>query len=448
MKEKKRRTKFMLVFFVAWVVCNTITIAYVYNKGQMEYAKMEQQVLTRANKVGSVITKLLYKTQTLSALVIQNNGEVRDFERVAATILDDPAIRNVILAPDGVVSHVYPLAGNEAVLGFDYFSPSDGNQEAIIARESGQLALGGPFNLVQGGQALVGRLPVYVLDETGADAFWGLASVTLNYPQALDGAELAQLQQQGFAYEIWRISPDTNERQIIASSAYVYDNTARYVEKPMTILNAEWYFRLSPIRRWYTYPETWIFTIAGLLISWLIASLVQHNADLQHMHKELEALTYSDALTGILNRRGIFRALELLMAQHGSQFVLCYLDLNKFKHVNDTYGHAFGDYMLRQFAQVIDSRLPQKHLCARIGGDEFIVILPGAADSEAVKAELEQIRQNINISMPGDRDSNVQVGFSLGCAVYPRDGCSVDELIACADEAMYREKHKDTPGNG
>lgn len=448
MKEKKRRTKFILVFFAALVVCNMITVAYVYNKSQMEHAQMEQQVLTRASKVSSVITKLLYKTQTLSALVIQNNGEVRDFERVAATILDDPAIRNVILAPDGIISHVYPLAGNEAVLGFDYFSQSEGNQEAIIARDSGQLVLGGPFNLVQGGQALVGRLPVYVQDETGKDAFWGLASVTLNYPQALDGAELAHLQEQGFAYEIWRISPDTNERQIIASSAYAYDRAAQYVEKPMTILNAEWYFRLSPIRSWYTYPETWIFTIAGFLISWLIASLVRHNADLKQMQEELEALTYSDALTGALNRRGIFRALERLMAQHGSQFVLCYLDLNKFKHVNDTYGHAFGDFMLRQFAEAVDSRLSQEHLCARIGGDEFVVILPGTTDSEAVKEELGRIRQNMIISMPGGKAGNIEVSFSLGCAAYPRDGCSVDELIARADEAMYREKHKSAQDNG
>ena len=252
----------------------------------MEHAQMEQLVLTKSNKVNNVITKLLYKTQVLSALVIQNDGEIKDFERVAATIIDDPAIRNVILAPNGIVSNVYPLESNEKVIGLHYFSKGEGNQEAIAAKASGQLVLGGPFHLIQGGQALVGRLPVY-LGEKNEENFWGLVSVTLNYPQALEGAELEQLRNQGFAYEIWRISPDTNKKQMIANSNYIYNQHASYVEKTMTILNAEWYFRLSPIRNWYQYPETWIFTFAGLFTGDKMlrqfATIFEQHLDEQHL---------------------------------------------------------------------------------------------------------------------------------------------------------------------
>lgn len=88
------------------------------------------------------------------------------FLQVEATIMYDLAIRNVIIAPDGVVSNVYPLEGNEKVIGLDYFSDKEGNIEAMLAKETGQLVLGEPFNLVQGGQALVGRLPVYVGKKT------------------------------------------------------------------------------------------------------------------------------------------------------------------------------------------------------------------------------------------------------------------------------------------
>lgn len=93
------------------------------------------------------------RQEILSALVIQSDGEVKDFESVAATIVDDPAIRNVILAPAGIVSHVYPLKGNERVLGLNYFLEGEGNREAVMAKKFGQLVLGGLFNLVQGGQA-------------------------------------------------------------------------------------------------------------------------------------------------------------------------------------------------------------------------------------------------------------------------------------------------------
>jgi len=123
----------------------------------------------------------------LSALVIQNDGEIENFKQVAAIIIDDPAILNVLIAPSGVVSDVYPLQGNEAVIGLDFFGEGAGNKEAVMAKETGQLVFGGPFDLVQGGQALVGRLPVWIDMPDGNNAFWGLVSVTLKFPQILDG---------------------------------------------------------------------------------------------------------------------------------------------------------------------------------------------------------------------------------------------------------------------
>lgn len=426
------------VFAASFFLCLVITAAYVQNKSSMEFAQMEQLVLTRANKVNNVITKLLYKTQVLSALVIQNNGAVREFERVAATIVDDPAIRNVIVAPGGVVSHVYPLASNEKVVGFDYFSKSDGNQESIAAKESGQLVLGGPFQLVQGGQALVGRLPVYLGGKSERN-FWGIVSVTLNYPQALDGAELDQLKTQGFAYEIWRISPDTNARQIIASSNYDYNKNARYVEKPMTILNAQWYFRLSPIRNWYEYPETWIFTFVGFLISLLIASLVVHNYDLRRIKTELEDITNNDPLTGILNRRGVFQALEALMAEPEARFTLCYMDLNAFKSVNDTYGHNTGDRMLQQFAAVFLRCITERQLFARIGGDEFVLVFK-AAQAQEVAQFFARVQDELRAAVVAVPGGALAISFSVGTAAYPADGRTIDELIGIADSEMYREK--------
>lgn len=435
----KRASRFLLIFIPAFFFCLAVTAAYIHNKSEMEFAKMNQLVMVQTNKVNNVLTKLLYKTQVLSALVIQNNGEIRDFDRVASITIDDPAIRNVILAPDGTVSHVYPLEGNEKVIGLDYFSQGDGNQEAVIAEKTGQLVLGGPFELVQGGQALVGRLPVYIANN-GKKQFWGLVSVTLNYPQALDGAELEQLKNQGFAYEIWRISPDTNQRQIIANSSYHYNKNARYVEQPMKILNAEWYFRLSPIRSWYQYPETWIFSFTGLMLSLLLASLTLHNQDLRQMKHELEVLTYHDPLTGILNRRGIWEQLEKLSAEPHTRFVLCYMDINRFKSINDTYGHNTGDKVLQQFISVFQRHLDKHHIFARIGGDEFLLIIPGSDDVQAAQPLLTRIREDLLKSQITGHSQQIPIGFSYGIVSYPLDSTSLDELIVLADSAMYQMK--------
>lgn len=436
----KRNGMFIMVFMLSFFLCMLVTTAYIKNKSQLEYAQMEHFVSTKVNKVNNVISKLLYRTQTLAALVIQNTGEVHNFEQVAATILDDPAIRNVILAPSGVVSHVYPLEGNEKVIGLDYFSEGEGNKEAVQAKESGQLVLGGPFNLIQGGQALVGRLPVYLKNQDGENTFWGLVSVTLNYPDALDGAELDQLQNQGFAYEIWRISPDTEERQIIANSTYYYNPKAPYVEQEMQVQNAVWYFRLSPIKNWYEYPETWIYSFCGLMISFLLAFLVIHNYDLKEMKSELEDLTQKDALTGILNRRGIFQMIEKLISTPGQNFILCYMDLNKFKRINDTYGHNTGDMILLHFVNAIRPHLTRQQLFARIGGDEFILVFKNTQDSCEVSAFFQKLSKELSAPINTPSGESISLSFSYGQAAYPSEESSIDSLIAHADNAMYKAK--------
>lgn len=110
-------------------------------------------------------------------------------------------------------------------------------------------------------------------DGKGGKLFWGLVSVTLKFPQALNGAELDKLAELGLAYEIWRISPDTNKKQIIARSDYAYNKDAPYLEMPLDILNAHWFFRLSPVKLWYQYPESWLYISLGVLVSFLLATL-------------------------------------------------------------------------------------------------------------------------------------------------------------------------------
>ncbi len=275
-------------FLASILFCSLLICISIRNKADNEKMTMERLIMEKSVKVSEVISKLLYKTQALSALVIQNDGRIQDFERVAATIVDDPAILNILVAPAGVVSDVYPLQGNEAVMGFNMLGPGAGNREAIRAKETGELVFGGPFTLVQGGQALVGRLPVWLNVAGGGKRFWGLVSVTLKYPQALAGAALETLEKQGFAYEIWRVNPDDGKRQVVASSPNADTSKVRFIEKHIPLLNADWYFRIAPVREWYEYSENWILIVSGLAISLLIAFITRNNEELKRVKEELE----------------------------------------------------------------------------------------------------------------------------------------------------------------
>jgi len=269
------------MFLFTFALCLSLVAVMVFNRNRVEHLNMEQLIAEKSASIQYTMLRLLLRTETLAAYIQYRGGDVEEISWLASMLTDDPAIRNMLIAPGGIVSDVYPREGNEAVIDLDFFLPGAGNREAIAAKETRRLVLGGPFEGVQGGMLIVGRLPVFIGEE-----FWGIVSVTLNYPQALDGANLNELHMMGFDYEVWRTNPDTNERQLIAGG--VNTKTGRhFVEKPIQIVNAEWYFRILTVRSWYTFPETWAAVAISLCLSLLVAAVIQNYQDLKrlrHLH--------------------------------------------------------------------------------------------------------------------------------------------------------------------
>jgi diguanylate cyclase (GGDEF)-like protein/PAS domain S-box-containing protein len=149
-----------------------------------------------------------------------------------------------------------------------------------------------------------------------------------------------------------------------------------------------------------------------------------------------------DPLTGLANRtRFADRVAQALVHahRHGNTFALCYLDLDHFKPVNDTLGHAAGDELLRQVAQRMNAVLREEDLLARIGGDEFALLLtqlPEMGDAAYVAGKLVD-----SISKPFELLEGVaSIGISIGIAQYPGDGDSEETLTAAADRALYFAK--------
>jgi len=278
-----------IAFLITFLLCTFVGFVMVQNRMDAEREQMERLILEHSYSLNEVISRQLYRTQALAALVIKGDGTVENFQEIAPVIAADvPALAAFLLAPGGIVVDAYPPEDNPTVVGLNFFDEDDhdGNREAILARDTGELVMGGPFLLRRGIMGLTGRYPVYINTEAGENHFWGLVAVSLKFPEALDGAGLSMLEYHGLFYELWRINPDTDERQVIASNSDSGPGGA-YVERAVNIHNAEWYFRIFPLRPWYAHLETWFLLLGALAISLFIAFVMQTKNE-QVRQKELE----------------------------------------------------------------------------------------------------------------------------------------------------------------
>jgi len=165
-------------------------------------------------------------------------------------------------------------------------------------------------------------------------------------------------------------------------------------------------------------------------------------SELEEKNRELQELAYYDPLTGLPNRRFFFEHASLIFEEvkrYEKPLSLLAMDIDHFKKINDTYGHDVGDVVLKTFAGLLRGMVRQSDICARLGGEEFVVLLPNT-DLEGAKVLAERIRTAV-AKNPVEHDSTVIVfTVSIGVSQYRKDMQNIDELIKEADIALYRAK--------
>ena len=157
----------------------------------------------------------------------------------------------------------------------------------------------------------------------------------------------------------------------------------------------------------------------------------------QHL---LQSLANTDGLTGLLNKRYFDRVLTVL-EQHSQPFALFYMDLDRFKPVNDTYGHDVGDKLLKGVAQRLQGCIRSRDYAFRLGGDEFALLLLGPMEQETCARKMNMICEMISVPYEID-GSSVSVGASCGYALYPAESIDVQQVRYIADQRMYENKQK------
>ena len=177
----------------------------------------------------------------------------------------------------------------------------------------------------------------------------------------------------------------------------------------------------------------------------LVAAAVQAQTDTEVAERATALMSIKaerDFLTGLPNRAlladRLAHSIELAQ-RHGTRVALMFLDLDNFKEVNDSLGHAAGDELLCKVAHLISRTLGKNHFLSRLGGDEFAIILSGDVDQSAIESLAADVIAAISGSITLDW-GEVTIGTSIGIVLIPRDGSTLNDLLRHADLALYRAK--------
>ncbi len=259
-----------LTFLVVLGISGSFVVLIRQNQQAALRAAVSEIGDSHAHSLETQLGRSLSATFALAS-VLRQAGEIQDFEALAAEMIDTyDGITNLQLAPNGVIQQIYPLAGNEAAIGHDLLNDPAQRTEALAAIESRELTLAGPIELIQGGTAVIGRLPVFLPDESGQEQFWGFANVLIKLSDLLAAGNLEQLTEVGYGYEISRLHPDTEQPEIFARSGTIA--LEEPVSIPIKVPNGHWQLAIAPQGGWQDFPI--LEAVFAILMALVVAGLM------------------------------------------------------------------------------------------------------------------------------------------------------------------------------
>ncbi|WP_460712666.1 diguanylate cyclase domain-containing protein [Lysobacter terrae] len=441
----------LLAGVCAWLIAAglaTLLLYYADAKARLEAASSVRIALGEArDEIDRRLETALAVPETLAAVIAAEESIDRStFEAIASRLVRaNPSIRNVALAPGGVINSIYPVRGNEAVLGLRYVdvpAQYEAVQQAIRTRRT---VISGPIALVQGGTGLLSRTPVFLRGPGGRDTkYWGMVSLAVNVdPLLLDIKRVAD--HSGLSIAVRRADPGAKSGETFFGDPTVFAATPVAMYYPLPG-GGRWQLAAVPQNGWASvrapiYARVSLHLVA-LLLGWLAYRMLA-SQDRDRM------LAGHDALTGLLNRKSFDLQLNQAMQEtRPRSCALVLIDLDRFKPVNDNFGHRAGDLVLQQVAERLQQLTRGDDNAYRLGGDEFALLLRGERGTRElfhlVERAVELIHQPVVLP---DRRS-VTVGASTGVAVFPSgdEPERAAEVFDRADRALYRCKTQNSSG--
>lgn len=446
---RRKLISVMTAFLLSLSILSSICTILIMNDYHRERDRHHYIAINQVENIITTVDCVMARVYTLNAMVQDNDGETAFFDKMTKELFNavkeetGVTLKNIALAPEGVVEKVYPYIGNESLVGFNFMDPSKpGNREAIEAYKNGKTILTNPFDLVQGGKGIAGRAPV-IMDLGETELLWGLVTVTMDYDNLMDVLKLDNLKKMGMSYKLSFID-DNGERTTMKEAGTMGKNP---VTIQFSVRNLQWEFSLMPEAYWSQISKIIISGLVVLLISSLVALYTKNMINLQISNEKLKNLSFTDGLTGAYSRNYVNSVLINLKDGNWrdpmAEYSLMIIDIDNFKQVNDTYGHEVGDKVVVTVSDVIKNTTNETSgdRVIRFGGDEFIVLL-----NKTDRKKMIQLGTKIlsNLKQVCKKDLHgMNITISGGVAL--NEECAdkkYNSMLVAADKKLYAAKEK------
>ena len=430
---KKKTIVPLIVFLVG--ICLLSVFTYNTNvqiqKDRRTIAKLN--AVTYGQRIENDIENGIEITDTLKQLLINGNGQIINFSKVAENLMSY-SIQSVQLAPNGVVTEIYPEEGNEAGK-IDLLKDSKRGEISNYAKDHNITIIQGPIKLKQGGSGLVVRNPIYLEDKNGQEYFWGFTIAVLRVPEIFEDSTNA-LSKFKYNYRLSREASVLDKKYVEVDANC--DKMIRPVTYNLTVGKEKWKLEIMPRAGWSNSTTLYLIFFGGLSLVILLTGLTIVLFLLDERRVELKELANKDGLTKLYNRYGFDEMAEKMISKNPKEHcVAVLLDVDDFKLINDMYGHAYGDKALISLSENMQKFFPSSALLGRNGGDEFCILLPNCTMEEVKESLIEFTKTPKTFSYKGQTYSFC---ISLGYAEYPNNAIERSQLMRCADTALYEVK--------
>lgn len=430
---KKKTIVPLIVFLVG--ICLLSVFTYNTNvqiqKDRRTIAKLN--AVTYGQRIENDIENGIEITDTLKQLLINGNGQIINFSKVAENLMSS-SIQSVQLAPNGVVTDIYPEEGNEAGK-IDLLKDSKRGEISNYAKDHNITVIQGPIKLKQGGSGLVVRNPIYLEDENGQEYFWGFTIVILRVPEIFEDSTNA-LSKFKYNYRLSREASVLDKKYVEVDANC--DKMIRPVTYNLTVGKEKWKLEIMPRAGWSNSTTLYLIFFGGLSLVILLTGLTIVLFLLDERRVKLKELANKDGLTKLYNRYGFDEMAEKMISKNPKEHcVAVLLDVDDFKLINDMYGHAYGDKALISLSENMQKFFSSSALLGRNGGDEFCILLPNCTMEEVKESLIEFTKTPKTFSYKGQTYSFC---ISLGYAEYPNNAIERSQLMRCADTALYEVK--------